>query len=100
MFTHSKYELQYLPEAWPVYPKTIFAFLLINIVIKKQLYQQLVKPITRTYSYFVVYKNHNWRAAMPIAGQADHIYTHTYFRFFVCRNCNARAAIPAIGQAN
>lgn len=37
LFFLLKYELQYIPKAWPV-ADTVFAFLLIKIVTRRQLY--------------------------------------------------------------
>ena len=79
LFTHSKYELQHQPEVWPGYPNTVFAFLLIKILIQKQLCQQLVKPNTHICFCFLAYKNYNAGATVPAAGQVGYTYAFSLF---------------------
>ncbi len=96
----------------------VFAFLFVNIVMRGQLCQQLVRPVARTCFCFSAGKNRNTGAVMPASGipaalsGRSHILVfafplvkiiiqgqlcqqlvrpvaHTCFRFFACKNRNA-----------
>ena len=45
----------------------IFAFLLVKIIMRGQLYQQLVRAVAHICYRFFAYKNCNTKAAMPAA---------------------------------
>ncbi len=80
----------------------VFAFPLVKILTRRQLCQQLVRSIARTYFRFFSCKNRNAGAAMPVAGCASSCVrpvARSCFCFSDCKNHNAETAIPAAGLA-
>lgn len=71
---------------------------------RMQLYQQLIKPVTRIYYYFFVYENCNAKIIILvvdiiaiIASSNDCIYMDL---IFFCKICNKRAIMLAANQAS
>lgn len=79
-FSRQKYKVQYVLETWPVYLNAIFAFLLGKIITWGQLYQQLIRPVARTYFFFFDCKNWNATAALLAVSQVVCMYLFLFFR--------------------
>ena len=94
---------------------SIFTFLIVKIVIQRQLYQQLVKSIVYMYYWFFACKNHNMTIVVSsqlyvsifvfpptkiitlrqLCQQLVRPIIYMYFCFFACENHNMETAVLA-----
>lgn len=63
----------------PVYSNIDYVFPYVKIVMRAQLYQQLVKSVIYTYFCFFAYKNWMVRAAVLTTYQAGYTYLFLFF---------------------